>query len=165
MPTEDYSNSLRISRIRQRATLKGLSKVARALDNDTQHDIKLGGVNEKTKRSGVISYACGVCTTNTNAGCSGEFQLYDSQSITVTCDGTECSYIDGVDIITAPQVNVVVGQFFTALVNNAYSFVNCSGQDILVYVDGAPQFTLANNEVFFIPRSKNDTLLEFRAAT
>lgn len=49
MPTEDNSHTRRISRVRQIADWKGLNKVVRALDSDTQLSIKLGGLVNITK--------------------------------------------------------------------------------------------------------------------
>jgi len=59
MPTEDYSNSLRIARLRNKAVVAGLNKVARALDNQTQFNYKLGGLTIKTKNSsGIVIDSC-----------------------------------------------------------------------------------------------------------
>ena len=49
MPTEDYSNTSRTARLRQIGDLKGLNKVARALDNTTQLSMKLAGVKRIIK--------------------------------------------------------------------------------------------------------------------
>jgi hypothetical protein len=49
MPTQDNSHTTRISRVRQIADWKGLNKVVRALDSDTQLSIKLGGLVNITK--------------------------------------------------------------------------------------------------------------------
>lgn len=49
MPTQDNSHTTRISRVRQIADWKGLNKVVRALDSDTQLSIRLGGLVNITK--------------------------------------------------------------------------------------------------------------------
>jgi len=66
MPTEDYSSSSRTARIRNKVIAAGLNKVARALDNTTQSNYRLGLISFKTKTSAgiFIDYGCGV-----GAGC------------------------------------------------------------------------------------------------
>lgn len=61
MPTEDYSNTRRIARVRQLASLKGLNKVARAIDSETQLVIKQGGILNVTKTPTGLRSNCGRC--------------------------------------------------------------------------------------------------------
>jgi hypothetical protein len=68
MPTEDYSNTRRIARIRQIASLKGLGKVARAIDSETQLVIKQGGIKNVMKTPTGLRSNCGRCTGLTSNG-------------------------------------------------------------------------------------------------
>jgi hypothetical protein len=61
MPTEDYSNTRRIARLRQIASLKGLNKVARAIDSETQFVIKQGGILNVMKTPTGSRSNCGRC--------------------------------------------------------------------------------------------------------
>jgi hypothetical protein len=61
MPTEDYSHTRRIARVRQIASLQGLNKVVRAIDSETQLVIKLGGILNVTKTPTGLRSNCGVC--------------------------------------------------------------------------------------------------------
>ena len=65
MPTEDYSHTRRIARARQIASLKGLNKVARAIDSETQLVIKLGGILNVMKTPTGLRSNCGRCSYNT----------------------------------------------------------------------------------------------------
>lgn len=61
MPTEDFSNTRRIARIRQIASLQGLGKVARAIDSETQLVIKQGGILNVMKTPTGLRSDCGRC--------------------------------------------------------------------------------------------------------
>jgi len=61
MPTEDYSNTRRIARVRQIASFKGIGKVVRAIDSETQLVIKQGGIRNVTKTPTGLRSNCGRC--------------------------------------------------------------------------------------------------------
>jgi hypothetical protein len=62
MPTEDYSQTRRIARIRQIASFQGLNKVVRAIDSATQLVIKQGGIINVMKTPTGLRSDCGKCT-------------------------------------------------------------------------------------------------------
>jgi len=132
MPTEDYSISSRTAKLRQKASLKGLNKVARALDYDTQLSIHLGGVVQKTKNSSGVSYDC-ACPVS--AGCVGTFSLQeDSAFVSVgaqyTCDGNQCVGVADFDPPTYTQINAIPG---TSATNSAtVAIVNCTSSPVTV---------------------------------
>jgi hypothetical protein len=61
MPTEDYSQTRRTARIRQIASLKGLNKVVRAIDSETQLVIKQGGILNVMKTPTGLRSDCTFC--------------------------------------------------------------------------------------------------------
>jgi hypothetical protein len=133
MPTEDYSNSSRTAKLRQKASLKGLNKVARALDYDTQLSIHLGGVVQKTKNSSGVSYDC-ACPPNTNTGCVGTFSLQEDSASGVdaqyTCDGNQCVGVADVDPPTYLQINAIPGTSVT--ISDTVAIVNCTSSPVTV---------------------------------
>lgn len=131
MPTEDYSNSSRTAKLRQKASLNGLGKVARALDYDTQFSMKLGGVVQKTKNSSGITYDC-ACPPNINTGCVGTFTEVDTD-VSYTCDGNNCVEISVYASPIYHQINAVPGTI--ALSNGPSSeeiIVNCTSSPVTV---------------------------------
>jgi hypothetical protein len=149
MPTEDYSNSSRTAKLRQKASLKGLNKVARALDYDTQLSIHLGGVVQKTKNSSGVSYDC-ACPPNTNTGCVGTFSVQEDVIATLgaqyTCDGNQCVRDGDLDPPTYPQINAIPGTSVT--ISDTVAIVNCTSSpvtvDFLTYrmPDGPDEFCM-----------------------
>jgi len=63
MPTEDNSHTRRIARVRQIASFKGIGKVARAIDSETQLVIKQGGILNVTKTPTGFRTTCAVSST------------------------------------------------------------------------------------------------------
>ena len=133
MPTEDYSNTSRTSKLRQRASLKGLNKVARALDYDTQLSMKLGGVVEKTKNSSGISYDCACPPNGVNGACVGTFQeegkaLGDSYE----CDGNQCvGPVGSAAQNSFPQIDAIPGTTSTTRAQPV-AIVNCTSSPVNV---------------------------------
>jgi len=128
MPTEDYSNSSRTAKLRQKASLKGLNKVARALDYDTQLSINLGGVVQKTKNSSGVSYDC-ACPVN--ATCIGTFLQQDvSPAVSYTCDGNECVEDGSFPPSNYPQINAISGTSVTT--GGTVAIVNCTSSPVTV---------------------------------
>lgn len=134
MPTEDYSNSSRTAKLRQKASLKGLGKVARALDYDTQLSMKLGGVVQKTKNSSGITYDC-ACPPNVNTSCVGTFTDAGTD-VSYTCDGNTCVETNVIASLEYLQINAVPG---TIVSSNGPSseeiIVNCTSSPVTVVLD------------------------------
>ena len=145
MPTEDYSNTSRTARLRQRSSLRGLNKVARALDYDTQLSMNLGGIQEKQKNSSGITYECGVCSTDgcTNCksagksagnsasvqSCVGTFPANPGSSFTAEsiCNGNMCTYTG--NNVSYPQINAIPGTSIGPTSGN-FVIVNCTSNEV-----------------------------------
>jgi len=136
MPTEDYSASLRTARTRQRKSLDGLGKVARAINISTQRDITLGGLYEKIKRPGF--------TTVAPVRCIGSFNAMTgvvAQGIYI-CDGTNCIY----NLASYPQINAIPGTSITA--TGAVVIVNCTSNVVYLSINGSSNSPLEAQRAF-----------------
>ena len=133
MPTEDYSNTSRTAKLRQKASLKGLNKVARALDYDTQLSMKLGGVVHKTKNSSGISYDCACPPNGVNGACVGTFQEQDVlEGVLYQCDGNQCVGPVGASLSNIyPQINAIPGTT-TVSSDSPVAIVNCTSSPVTV---------------------------------
>ena len=151
MPTEDYSNTTRIARLRQIGDLKGLNKVARALDNTTQLSMKLGGVKRIIKVPVGLGSDCGKCVTNTTS-CIGTFPLFGEKGQppdSVVCDGSSC-YLVSDPTITGLQINAIPGTGYTLSNYSGIVFiVNCTPTRVN-YTTSSPGLTLRATQQFYI---------------
>lgn len=141
MPTEDYSNTSRTAKLRQRSNLKGLNKVSRALDYDTQLSMNLGGIREKQKNSSGISYDCGVCPTKQCTNCKPSIQscrgtfpantgsVFTSPSI---CDGNMCTYTG--NNLSYRQINAIPGTSIGPITGSVV-IVNCTSSIVTFSVN------------------------------
>jgi hypothetical protein len=155
MPTSDYSNTNRIARLRQIADLNGLTKVARALDNDTQLSIKLGGfINLMKTPSGLVSN-CGICNvTPPPTQCIGTYptgQFFGS----AVCNGSTC-YASNFPATTGPEVLAIPGTSYVLQSGVNLFMVNCSTSNVYWvndYGTSTPQLILPGQAAITNPGS------------
>ena len=128
MPTEDRSNRTHIARVRQKAALKGLNKVVRALDIDTQLSIKLGGLTHITKTSNGKETDCS-CNIPTACDGIGQFQIIGTPFV-VDCNGTTCNVLGTEFPVSYTEILAIPGTNFTVGNEITVCMVNCSASNV-----------------------------------
>jgi hypothetical protein len=161
MPTEDYSNTRRIARIRQIASLKGLNKVIRAIDSETQLVIKQGGILNVMKTPTGLRSNCGRCIKSGGEGHPIPTIYYDTNGMNlgniVNCNSINCTDSKG-NILT--YVDIIPNSTITKV---EYTIIyNGTGGNITVtlpYSFPINVWTLPNTGAIVVGNNAGDTIV------